>query len=81
MQKSRMAKPMMSGVTTREVIYAKDLVSINYLIGIDSALPTPHLRADPPNLAQRPPNQYHKFCYVQELYKMTKVLEDGRENG
>ena len=35
----------------------------------------------PPNSKVPPPSQPRKFWYVPEVYKMTKVLEDGRENG
>ena len=42
--------------------------------------PTPHSRDDPQAWINATPDP-QKFLYVPGVYKMTKVLEDGRENG
>ena len=46
-----------------------------YLRDLYSPPPTPPLKTTPL------PSQPQKFCYVQVVNKITKVLEDGRENG
>ena len=43
--------------------------------------PAPQKRKFPPNPVELPPNQREKVCYVPEVYKMTNVLKDARENG
>ena len=42
--------------------------------------PDPQTRKYPPQ-GQSKMTSDPQFLYVQEVYKMTKVLEDGRENG
>ena len=41
----------------------------------------PKLESTPPSPEQDDPPDPPKFWYVAEVYKMTKFLEDGRENG
>ena len=39
------------------------------------------IESTPKKPEELPSNQPKKFWCVPEVYKMTKVLEDGRENG
>ena len=51
---------------------------------VGTAPKTPQIEGNrkyPPKPAELPPNQPKKFCSVPEVYKMTQVLKDGRENG
>ena len=50
------------------------------LAGVYTA-PHPQTRKYPQSRRNYPQNQPPKFWYVPEVYKMTKVLEDGIENG
>ena len=46
-----------------------------------SPRPLPKLESTPQTGGTTPPpNQAQKFWYVEEVHKMTKVLEEGREN-
>ena len=49
-------------------------------MGLYSPRP-PQTPAYPQARRNYPPNQPQKFWYVPEVYKMKKVLEDGKENG
>ena len=49
------------------------------LQGFIQSQTTPKLESTPQARIKTIPTP--KFCYVQEVYKMTKVLEEGRENG
>ena len=41
--------------------------------------PLPNSKVPPKPGETTRPSQPQKFCYVSEVYKMTKVLEDGRK--
>ena len=49
--------------------------------GIYTAPSTPNCETTPLQAWQNYLSQPHKFWYVEEVYKMEKVLEDLRENG
>ena len=51
--------------------------------GIYTAPPKKIKLPPPPNPGGTtpPPNKPQKFWYVPKVHKMTKVLQDGRENG
>ena len=43
--------------------------------------PPPQTRDEPQARINDPPNQPQKIWHVREVYKMKRVLEEGRENG
>ena len=49
--------------------------------GVFTTRPPPQTRDNPKARLNNPSNQPQKFWNVPEVYKIAKVLEDGREKG